>query len=65
MLFVSHDLGLVKQLSDRAILLLNGRMEAQGDPKDVINRYIGMVLERTRSEEAPGRDTKGSVPPRR
>ena len=29
-LFVSHDLGLVKQLSDRAILLLNGRMEAQG-----------------------------------
>jgi lipopolysaccharide transport system ATP-binding protein len=45
-LFVSHDLGLVKQLSDRAILLLNGRMEAQGEPKDVINRYIGLVLER-------------------
>jgi ABC-type polysaccharide/polyol phosphate transport system ATPase subunit len=45
-LFVSHDLGLVKQLSDRAILLLNGRIEAQGDPKDVINRYIGLVLER-------------------
>jgi ABC-type polysaccharide/polyol phosphate transport system ATPase subunit len=45
-LFVSHDLGLVKQLSDRAILLLNGRIEAQGEPKDVINRYIGLVLER-------------------
>jgi len=45
-LFVSHDLGLVKQLSDRAILLLNGRIEAQGAPKDVINRYIGLVLER-------------------
>ena len=45
-LFVSHDLGLVKQLSDRAILLLNGRMEAEGTPKDVINRYIGLVLER-------------------
>ena len=29
-LFVSHDLGLVKQLSDRAILLLNGRIEARG-----------------------------------
>ena len=27
-LFVSHDLGLVKQLSDRAILLLGGRIEA-------------------------------------
>jgi lipopolysaccharide transport system ATP-binding protein len=43
-LFVSHDLGLVKQLSDRAILLLHGRIEAQGAPKDVINRYIGLVL---------------------
>ena len=51
-LFVSHDLGLVKQLSDRAILLLNGRMEAVGAPKDVINRYIGLVLEK---QEAPGR----------
>ena len=34
-LFVSHDLGLVKQLSDRAILLLDGRIEAQGAPSDV------------------------------
>ena len=46
-LFVSHDLGLVKQLSDRAILLLNGRIEAQGRPSDVVNRYIGLVLDRT------------------
>src|SRR5579872_4779979 len=45
-LFVSHDLGLVKRLSSRAILLLGGRIEAQGEPKDVINRYIGLVLER-------------------
>jgi ABC-type polysaccharide/polyol phosphate transport system ATPase subunit len=45
-LFVSHDLGLVKQLSDRAIFLLNGRVEAEGEPRDVINRYIGMVLGR-------------------
>jgi lipopolysaccharide transport system ATP-binding protein len=45
-LFVSHDLGLVKQLSDRAILLLHGRMEAEGTPRDVINRYIGLVLEK-------------------
>ena len=51
-LFVSHDLGLVKQLSDRAILLLNGRIEAQGEPKDVINRYIGLVLERQASKGA-------------
>ena len=44
-LFVSHDLGLVKQLSDRAILLLHGKIEAEGAPRDVINRYIGLVLE--------------------
>jgi ABC-type polysaccharide/polyol phosphate transport system ATPase subunit len=48
-LFVSHDLGLVKQLSDRAILLLNGRIEAEGEPKHVINRYIGLVLEKQQS----------------
>jgi lipopolysaccharide transport system ATP-binding protein len=35
-LFVSHDLGLVKQLSDRAILLVNGRIHAQGEPRDVV-----------------------------
>src|SRR5262249_50989471 len=49
-LFVSHDLGLVKQLSDRAILLLGGRIEAEGDPSHVINRYIGLVLEKQKSE---------------
>src|SRR5690242_12628658 len=55
-LFVSHDLGLVKQLSDRAILLLNGRMAAEGAPKDVINRYIGLVLEK--QEPAEKKDSR-------
>jgi lipopolysaccharide transport system ATP-binding protein len=41
----------VKQLSDRAILLLNGRMEAQGAPSDVINRYIGLVLEKQQARQ--------------
>jgi ABC-type polysaccharide/polyol phosphate transport system ATPase subunit len=50
-LFVSHDLGLVKQLSDRAILLLHGRIEAEGKPSDVINRYIGLVLARQEPRE--------------
>ena len=50
-LFVSHDLGLVKQLSDRAILLYRGRIEAQGRPSDVINRYIGLVLEKQEPAE--------------
>jgi lipopolysaccharide transport system ATP-binding protein len=45
-LFVSHDLGLVKRLAPRAILLLNGRIEAEGSSRDVVNRYVGLVVER-------------------
>ena len=59
-LFVSHDLGLVKQLSDRAILLLHGRIEAQGAPKDVINRYIGLVLARQDSAVEKDERVRGS-----
>ena len=59
-LFVSHDLGLVKQLSDRAILLLGGRIEAHGAPSDVINRYIGLVLERQRSATEKSDRVRGS-----
>jgi ABC-type polysaccharide/polyol phosphate transport system ATPase subunit len=52
-LFVSHDLGLVKQLSDRAILLVGGRIHVQGDPNQVINQYIGLVLEKQRADAEP------------
>jgi len=49
-LFVSHDLGLVKQLADRAIFMLDGRIAAEGKPSDVVNRYVGMVLAREKRE---------------
>ena len=52
-LFVSHDLGLVKQLSHRAILLVGGHIHAQGEPNQVINQYIGLVLEKQRAEVEP------------
>jgi len=58
-LFVSHDLGLVKQLSDRTMLLVGGRIYAQGDPNQVINQYIGLVLEKQRAEREPAR--KGQI----
>ncbi|MEO5926103.1 MAG: ABC transporter ATP-binding protein [Bryobacteraceae bacterium] len=48
-LFVSHDLGLVKKLSDRAAFMLNGRVAAYGSPSEVVNRYVGHVLERESS----------------
>jgi len=43
--FVSHDLGLVKRLADRAVLLMHGRVEAEGRPSEIVNRYVGMVHE--------------------
>jgi len=45
-LFVSHDLSAVKALCSRAILLNNGRVEAEGKPSDVLNRYLGLIMER-------------------
>jgi lipopolysaccharide transport system ATP-binding protein len=45
-LLVSHDLGLVKRLSDRAIFMLQGKVEMAGTAKDAVNRYIGFVLDR-------------------
>jgi lipopolysaccharide transport system ATP-binding protein len=44
LLFVSHDLGLVKRLADRALLLVQGRAELLGSPADAVNRYVGLVL---------------------
>ena len=56
-LFVSHDLGLVKRLSDRAIFMLNGEVAAEGAPKDVVNRYVGFVLEGSSRQDRGERET--------
>ncbi len=53
-LFVSHDLGLVKRLSDRAALMIDGRVAAFGNPSEVVNRYVGLVLERQDREQPRG-----------
>jgi ABC-type polysaccharide/polyol phosphate transport system ATPase subunit len=45
-LFVSHDLGLVKRLCHRAILLMRGEVLCEGRPAEVVNRYIGLVHDR-------------------
>ena len=48
-LLVSHDLGLIKRLADRAAFLLDGKIIMQGTPKDAVNQYVGFVLDRERS----------------
>jgi ABC-type polysaccharide/polyol phosphate transport system ATPase subunit len=60
-LFVSHDLGLVKRLAHRAILLLNGKIAAQGEPSDVVNRYVGFVLERQQAKPAEDVEDRGKL----
>lgn len=57
-LFVSHDLGLVKRLSDRAALMVDGKVAAYGTPSEVVNRYVGLVLER-QQREGHGQGTTG------
>jgi lipopolysaccharide transport system ATP-binding protein len=53
-LLVSHDLGLVKRLADRAAFLLDGKIVMQGAPKDAVNQYVGFVLDRERSNNQRG-----------
>lgn len=44
-LFVSHDLGIVKRLADRAALMMAGEVKAVGTPNEIVNRYVGLVHE--------------------
>ena len=40
-IFVSHNVDEIVALCDRAILLREGRVVAQGDPRDIIALYRG------------------------
>ena len=53
-LLVSHDLGLVKRLADRAAFMLEGKVVMEGTPKDAVNQYVGFVLDR--EQESRERD---------
>ena len=38
--FVSHNLGAIQRLCERALLLEGGRLVADGSPSDVVARYM-------------------------
>lgn len=40
MIFVSHDLGSIRRLCDRAVLLQGGTIGAIGAPDDVVDTYL-------------------------
>jgi lipopolysaccharide transport system ATP-binding protein len=52
-LFVSHNLGSIRRLCGRAVLLEKGRLVADGAPAEVISAY----LDETMPTQAPGRAT--------
>lgn len=63
-LFVSHDAAAVRALCSRAILLSEGRMIAEGDPQDVLNRYQKIIMARENKYEkalAAAHDSDGTV----
>jgi ABC-type polysaccharide/polyol phosphate transport system ATPase subunit len=42
---VTHDMEIVQRHCDRAMLIEKGKIEAEGDPKEVIRRYFELTLE--------------------
>jgi homopolymeric O-antigen transport system ATP-binding protein len=59
-LLVSHDLGLIKRLSDRAAFMLEGKIVMQGTPKDAVNQYIGFALDRERAIQDRDHTSRGT-----
>jgi lipopolysaccharide transport system ATP-binding protein len=51
-LFVSHDPHTIRALCTRAILFNSGRVEADGKPSDVLNRYQKIIMSRQAAYEA-------------
>jgi len=52
-IFVSHNMGAIRTLCDRAILLRDGRIVADGDVDDAVTKYL---------EDAVGAEVDGHIP---
>ena len=56
LIFVSHDMGAVQSLCDRAILLNQGTVVFDGAPEDCVSRYFNLHKPAAKAgESAPGR----------
>ena len=61
-LFVSHDMAAITRLCKRAVLIEHGEISADGEPREVVNRYLssswktGALREWPDSENAPGNE---------
>ncbi len=59
--FVSHDLTTLERFCDRACLLQEGRLTAEGRPSDVIGRYRASLVQAGRANGAGKRWGSGEV----
>jgi ABC-type polysaccharide/polyol phosphate transport system ATPase subunit len=55
-LFVSHDLGSVKRMCSRAILLENGELIAQAEPNRIVNIYSKLI-----TSDRSGKSVKADI----
>jgi lipopolysaccharide transport system ATP-binding protein len=59
-LFVSHDMAAITRLCKRVVLLENGVVTSDGEPREVVKRYLssslktGAIKEWTSQQDAPG-----------
>jgi ABC-type polysaccharide/polyol phosphate transport system ATPase subunit len=49
LIFVSHDMGAVQSLCDRALLLSQGRVVFDGVPEDCVSRYFNLHAPKTKA----------------
>lgn len=62
-LFVSHNMGAVQQLCNRVVFLKEGRVIADGEPRQVVTKYLDDLSNRSTTvdglEQLPRRDNLG------
>jgi len=57
-LFVSHNLGVISQLCNRALLLEGGRLVMEGQTNAVVDRYVNQFNEQSTAIQKDGADDK-------
>lgn len=60
-LFVSHDLATVEKICDRVVWLKNGRLQAAGEPKRIVDAYLQDIAEKQEKTFEKDRRTKTDV----
>jgi lipopolysaccharide transport system ATP-binding protein len=60
-LFVSHNMSAIQQLCNRAILLRDGRIAGEGEPSEIVDRYIAGGRKKLSLHDWKHRETTGEA----